>query len=393
MIARHVPCLRFALLAGLATASAAANPSSIEERLARLEQELSSLREENSVLREQLGVSARPNAPAAAYVRAAGRQTRFAIGGFSHLNAEFGDAPDARWSGANARDRFLLRRARLGVQGQWSEPVSFKLEADFGNNSIGGRSGYAAQLTDAFATYAAGKAFNLRLGQFKTPFGYEQLTADTRTHTIERSLPNDRLTLGRQIGVGAFGEAAGGRFAYSTGLFNGNGANNGANDNDNFLAVARATGAALRTSFEDTPVSLTFGVNAYLSRADSATFAGERRGWGVDAQFAAGLLEFNAELLALSAENANGDTVRSLGWSLLAAWTIPAAPAWKAVARFERYEADRAVADSGSENLVLGAVYRLKGDDLKLSFNYMLGDPAGPLSGQGRFLTSAQLIY
>ncbi len=393
MIVRHVRPVTFALLAGLAAVPAAATSSAFEERLARLERELASLREENNVLREQLGGASRGTTPAAPYVRTAGRQSRFAIGGFSQLNAEFGDAPDARWAGANARDRFLLRRARLGVQGQWSEPVSFKLEADFGNNSIGGRSGYAAQLTDAFATYAAGKAFNVRLGQFKTPFGYEQLTSDTRTHTIERSLPNDRLTLGRQIGLGVFGEASAGRIAYSTGLFNGNGANNGANDNDNFLAAARATFSAVRTRVDGTPVSLAFGLNAHLSRLDAASFSGERRGWGFDAQLAVGSLELNAELLGLSAEPTAGATVRSAGWSLLAAWTIPAAPAWKAVARFESYEADRADAGSRSENLVLGAVYRLMGDDLKLSFNYILGDPAGSPSRQGRFLTSAQLVY
>lgn len=375
------------------TTSLSAQTGTIEERLARLEKELVSLREENTTLREHLGVAARADARPPAFVRAAGKETRFSLGGFAQLNAEFGGAPDARWAGANAADRFLLRRARLGVQAQWSEPVSFKLEADFGNNSIGGRTGYSAQLTDAFATYARSKAFNVRAGQFKTPFGFEQLASDTRTFTIERSLPNDRLTLGRQVGLGAFGDLAGGRLSYSTGLYNGNGANNGSNDNDNFLGVARLSGTAFSGKVGDTPLTLTLGGNGFATNATGAAFTGDRRGWGFDAQLAHGAWDFHAEVLGQTADPLAGPSVRSVGWSVLAAWTLPAAPAWRTVARFESYEADTAVAGTTSENIVLGVVYRLKGDDLKLSFNYILGDPAGPASNEGRFLTSAQLVY
>lgn len=384
--------VRIGILTALTT-SLSAQTATIEDRLARLEKELVSLREENTTLREQLGVTSKAEPRPAAFVRATGKETRFSVGGFAQINAEFGAAPDARWAGANSADRFLLRRARLGVQAQWSEPVSFKLEADYGNNSIGGRTGYSAQLTDAFLTYTRSKQFNIRAGQFKTPFGFEQLTADTRTFTIERSLPNDRLTLGRQVGLGAFGDLAGGRLSYSTGLYNGNGANNGGNDNDNMLAVARLSGTAFSRKAGDAPIALTLGANGFATNASGASFTGDRRGWGFDAQFVHGLWEFNAELLGQTADPRTGPTVRSLGWSVLAAWTLPKAPAWRTVARFESYEADTDQPDTTSENLVFGLTYRLKGDDLKLSFNYILGDPAGAASSEGRFLTSAQLVY
>lgn len=58
--------------------------------------------------------------------------------------------------------------------------------------------------------------------------------------TIERSLPNDRLTPGRQIGGMLYGSFAGGRFGYSAGAFNGSGTNIGNNDNDRFMWVGRA---------------------------------------------------------------------------------------------------------------------------------------------------------
>jgi hypothetical protein len=35
----------------------------------------------------------------------------------------------------------------------------------------------------------------------------------------------------------------------------------------------------------------------------------------------------------------------------------------------------------------------LKGDDLKFGVNYLIGDPAGPVSDQQRLLTRVQLIF
>lgn len=50
----------------------------------------------------------------------------------------------------------------------------------------------------------------VRFGQFKSPFGYEQLYGDPRLPTLERTLVNDRLTFGRQIGFQVFGDTIGG---------------------------------------------------------------------------------------------------------------------------------------------------------------------------------------
>lgn len=393
MVLRLYPTLLSSLLLWSTTHAAPARTLSLEERLGRLENEVTSLREENSALKNRLGIESKRGTSAETIVHAAGKETRLAIGGFIHLNGEFGDSPDDRWSGTNARDRFLIRRARLGVQGQWKEPVSFKLEADFGNNSLSGKSGYSAQITDVYATYSSSRAFNVRLGQFKTPFGYEQLTSDTKVLTIERSLPNDRLTVGRQVGLGVFGEILEGKLTYSTGVFNGNGANNGLNDNDNFLSAARISGSLIKTKFQDKMIALNVGANGYLNKSDTTTLTTEREGWGFDAQLTVGSLNLTAEILGLSTQTRTQPTIDSVGWNIFAVWDLPTASALSMVARFENYEANTAIPDSRSENVVLGMIYRLKGDDLRLSINYILGNPAGPLSRQGRLLTGAQLIY
>ena len=119
-------------------------------------------------------------------------------------NAEFGRAPDSRFTGIF--NRVLLRRARLTLKGSFAEGFEFTLQPDFGNNSIAGVSGYRAQLADMFLAWTKYDAANIQVGQFKTPFGYEQLLADTKVLTTERSLPNDSLTVSRREGQQSSGE-------------------------------------------------------------------------------------------------------------------------------------------------------------------------------------------
>jgi phosphate-selective porin OprO/OprP len=97
-------------------------------------------------------------------------------------------------------------------------------------------------MTDGFVMWSRHVGLTVRAGQFKTPFGHEQLTGDPVLFTIERSLANDRLTMSRQVGVQVAGALAQKRFNYALGLFNGNGVNNGVNDGEDFLYVARLTG-------------------------------------------------------------------------------------------------------------------------------------------------------
>ncbi len=74
-------------------------------------------------------------------------------------------------------------------------------------------------MTDGYITWNRHAEANVRVGQFKTPFGFEQLYSDTRLHTIERSLANDRLTLSRQIGAQVGGDFLEKRLSYARGSF------------------------------------------------------------------------------------------------------------------------------------------------------------------------------
>ena len=179
-------------------------------------------------------------------LKPAGKEPKLTVGGLLQAQGEFGDQGDSRFT---KNDRFLLRRARLNAQGSFLENFDFKVELDLGGTTTALR----AQMTDGYVQWSAAKTFNVRMGQFKTPYGYEQLVQDPTMFTIERSLPNDRLTLGRQLGLQLSANTVDKRVTAAAGLFNGNGVNNGLNDNESFVYVARLAAIPVQTKYADQP--------------------------------------------------------------------------------------------------------------------------------------------
>jgi len=378
---------------------ASADTVSVDDRLAKLEAALERLearlndtapaealkpvREELTALTKDLGWNGKT---ASAVARPGAKTKQISVGGFLQLHAESDGAPDARYNGLSSR--FLVRRARLTVKGSFAENTDFTLQSDFGSNTLGASPGYRAQLTDVFVGWSKHESARVQFGQFKVPFGYEQLLSDTKTLTVERSLPNDRLTLGRQIGLGLSGTLAKKRVAYSAGVFNGNGVNTGTNDNNQFLTAARGSFTAWKKGAD----GLTLSANA-LSGRETGSFTGRRTAWGVDAQLALKGWEFAGEYLHLDMDRDSAADTVSAGWYLQAARTIDAAKLWQAVVRFENYDANTGFADQVSRNWMLGMNYRLKGDDIKLSLGWLLGNPAGSAESDGRLLSRVQIIF
>src|ERR1700741_1623710 len=194
------------ILVVLLLLAAPVSAQSVEERLAKLEQEVRELRAENAELREQFNV--RPTVPVAEpaqqEVKPAGSESRLLIGGFLHAQAESGDRVDTRFGDDN--DRVFLRRARVNVQGSFAEKFDVKAELDLAGG-LGSASGIRAQATDVYANWSKYPFAQIRAGQFKTPYGHEQLYSDTKVLTVERTLGTDRIGIGRQLGVQLAGDA------------------------------------------------------------------------------------------------------------------------------------------------------------------------------------------
>jgi phosphate-selective porin OprO/OprP len=367
----------------------------IESALARLEarlsetvsaDELAPTLKEYSDLTRALGWDGKSPLPS---VKPGGKEKSLALGGFIQANYEAGStAPDARFAGLN--NRFLLRRARLAATGTFAENFSFKLESDFGNNSLSAKTGLSGQLTDAYVSWTKQPAASVRLGQFKTPFGYEQLLADTKILTIERSLPNDSLTLGRQIGAMLYGDVLEKRLSYSVAAYNGTGTNVGSNDNQKFMWVGRVNGVLAETKVGDKKLKLTAGAD-YFTTEDKGTFTGRREGVSFDTQLVYGPGELQAEWLQGERDPVTGTTTTARGWAMLGAYSFT--PKWQGVVRFETYDSNKATGNTTTDLWTYGINYLLKGDDLKLSLNYLSGQQPSPAPQGDRFIGRMQLMF
>lgn len=116
-------------------------------------------------------------------------------------------------------DTFDLRRARIGFGGKVFEDISFSVVGDFASST---------KLDVAYLNYALTKPAQLRLGQFKMPFGLEVLMSSNNITFQERAFI-DNLAPGKERGIMLHGAPAAG-FTYAIAASNGAGQNNSESD-------------------------------------------------------------------------------------------------------------------------------------------------------------------
>lgn len=318
--------------------------------------------------------------PAAA--EEAKRQVKFS--GFVQTQGETGDRVDTRFSDDN--DRIFLRRARLGLAASVVENVEVRLEIDLAG-SLSSSNGLRAQMTDGYLHWKRNKALQVRAGQFKTPYGWEHLTSDTKLATPERALVTDRLSQGRQMGVQVSGDHR--NLSYAIGTFNGTPANSSGNDDDGFLTAGRLSAALTK--------AWSAGVSAYTSedravtlssdfRVPGNTFSGRRRGLAVDSHWNRGRLSADAEILRTSFDSKFDST----GWVAQAGWFV-VPERLQLLVRHERFDPNTGRVNDDTRTWSGGANYLLKGHDLKLQAQYLRSESAGERAG--RLILRAQATF
>ncbi len=141
------------------------------------------------------------------FVLQRGPELKLVLGGFIQVNFEDSDAFafNGNFGQSAIKDRFRLRRARVNLTGDFAEQFDFKMEGDFGQNDGTNNNRTAFSGTDIWLNWHQFPAAQIKIGQYKAPFGLEQLTPDTSLYTIERTLPTAQL---HRIGksVLSFGE-------------------------------------------------------------------------------------------------------------------------------------------------------------------------------------------
>src|SRR5947199_8589365 len=214
------------------------------------------------------------------YVLPRGPEIKLTLGGFIQANFEDGDvsAFEGRFGLTELKDRFRLRRARINLTGEFAENFDFKIEGDFENSDGLSSSRTAFEATDIFVNWHQFPEAQIKLGQWKAPFGLEQTTPDTTLYMIERSLPTGAITPERQIGVQLWGKPFASVWpdqkdwlTYYAGIFNGNGRNISNNDNNNFMYVGRLESTLFKSKLWGQESSLKLGADVLNSRDDKGT--------------------------------------------------------------------------------------------------------------------------
>lgn len=324
----------------------------LQKRNAELEKEVSSLKKQStsepaatgkrktvvtydgkSYVEKSVAVEEKPGI----YVTPRASEFRLVLGGYIQMNLEDGEvsAFEGRFGQTALKDRFRLRRARINLTGDFAENFDFKVEGEFENSDgiSSNRTDFSG--TDIYINWHQFPEANVKVGQWKAPFGLEQLTPDPTLIIIERSLPTGAITPERQVGAQIWGKpftniwpAQKDLLTYYAGIFNGNGRNVSVNDNNNFMYVGRLELLPWQGKLLGQSSSLKLGGDILNSRDDKGTNisqtlnllvnsdgslspfvlpgADERTAWSVDAWFNLGPFDLIGEYLQ---EKVDGRTV------------------------------------------------------------------------------------
>ncbi|PYK10771.1 MAG: hypothetical protein DME61_02655 [Verrucomicrobia bacterium] len=341
------------------------------------------------------------------YVQQRGPELKLVLGGFIQANFEDGDvsAFEGRFGQTALKDRFRLRRARINLTGDFAEQFDFKIEGDFEQSDGLNSSRTAFEGTDIFVNWHQFPWAQVKVGQWKAPFGLEQTTPDTSLYIIERSLPTGAITPERQIGVQLWGKPFASVWpdqkdllTYYAGIFNGNGRNISNNDNNNFMYVGRLESTLFKSKIWGQESFLKLGADVLNSRDDKGTNisqtlnllvntdgslspfvlpgADERTAWSVDAWLKLGPFDLIGEYLE---EYVNGRTVNGVppgfadfttnGYYITAGYFLIPKKLQVAIQWQDLNPGQRG--SDGIHSITGGLNYYIHGDDIKLMVNYI----------------------
>lgn len=120
-----------------------------------------------------------------------------------------------------ALSQFDVARLRMTFSGGAFKPwLRYAFQLEF--SRAGGEGG--SRIKDAIIEIRpVGRSFRLAAGQFKAPFGLQQLTSSGRLQFVDRAITDAKFNPGRDMGVMFSGSAAQRKVGYDVGLFNGSG--------------------------------------------------------------------------------------------------------------------------------------------------------------------------
>ena len=291
-----VPTLVAMVWTGLYPISLRAEDAGITAELQELRNQVQTLMQEVRILKRQHEIEEEQA------LERGSQQTRVSAGStsinFKSSNARY-DLKLGGWFQADSRwflntvnttngapsprgDTFLIRRARLLVEGRFFDAFTYNFQPEFAGTTF--------SLLDANVNYEALPGFQIRMGRFKVPIGLELLQTDNQGMAMERSFVTG-LVPSRDTGFTVHGDLWDARLQYDVGVFNGSidGANGGSVDFDGAKdVVARIFAQPFRPSSKVWLQGLGFGVAGSWGRHEgisgrpaSLLSGGSQSIWGI----------------------------------------------------------------------------------------------------------------
>jgi len=302
-------------------------------------------------------------------------------------------------SGAN-ENSFRIRRLRLNFKGDAFPHVSyeFELSADPAVAAVPDR----IRILDADVVFNYYPWTQIKVGQFKAPFGAEQITSSGRLQAIDRALMSV-LTPDRQLGAMLTSASddtdlarglSGHWLDYGVGYFNGNGINQKGNDNAGGLLAARLVSAHLK--------HLNLGAHVLTSKDPIATAAdlvglalpGRRNGFGFDLHANHGPFSIWAEFADLRFNPEGDEAPREMRGYYIHPSFFPIKDRLDLWYRLDAFDPNRDVDDNLDKQWHhLGATYFVHGHGLKVQGEYILRREKGRELDDDILIVQLQLIW
>jgi len=232
---------------------------------------------------------------------------------------------------------FDLRRARVGVEGEFLKHFEYEVERELEKVAFPWR--------DVFVNFRYFRDFQIQGGKFKIPFSMDQLTGPTNLDFIYRSRIGAQLAPARDTGVMLHGRFFQRGLNYQAGLFRHDGENGGGGGR---TLAARLTGTPLRLSpaprllrdlelggaftFSRVPEGRSAVRGETISRRnffDGVYVHGPRLRLGAEMRWTPGPFSLKGEYIRVSEERRGqgifGDDlpgVISRGWYLSGSWAL-----------------------------------------------------------------------
>ena len=272
------------------------------------------------------------------------------------------------------RGSFRIRRARLKLDGWfYRKDLQYELQIDWaaGSNVI--------QDLNINWDLSKKKRFMLKAGQFKVPFGRQEITSSGNQLFVDRSIVSTEFARGRDQGVQLWGELGGAKLEWRAGIFNGNGRTTAANDNAEYQYDARVMWQPwgpvgyTENDFESKDKPL-LGIAVNVERNDArvpataptapATF--DRATLGADVLFKWRRLSLMGEYFDRDVTPAGAAKFASNGFHAQAGYMFDAGRHWGIGLRYAAWDPDGRVA--GDDRTEIGAVlnYFYNKDNLKV---------------------------